>query len=259
MSLKCVLIGAGNLATHLGEELKCKGFQIVQVYSRTKESAQILANKVSASYTTDPKEITQLCEVFIVALKDDALSHILLEVNFANKLIIHCSGSLHISAINKFSENTGVIYPLQTFSKNRIVKFSEIPLYIEANSDKNLELVKFIADKLSDNVNSASSEDRLVLHIAAVFACNFVNHFYSLSESILEEKGFDFDILKPLIKETANKILSISPSDAQTGPAVRYDKSIIEKHLGILDENEKLSALYKAISESIFNFHQKTK
>jgi len=257
MSLSCVLIGAGNLATCLGAELNRKGFEIRQVYSRTRQSATRLASELNTSWTNDPGQVTGDCDFYTVALKDDAVSEVLPSIDFGNRLLIHCSGSLPLSVLEEFSTNRGVVYPLQTFSKNRTVNFSEIPLFIEANSENNLERVRFIARQLSGKVIEANSEERKILHIAAVFSCNFVNHLYALSESLLINNGFDFEILKPLIKETTDKIQDFSPAEVQTGPAVRYDWSVIGKHLEVLSGNKELAGLYKSISESIFAFHQK--
>ncbi len=257
MSLSYVLIGAGNLATCLGTELNRKGFEIRQVYSRTRQSAKRLASKLNTSWTNNPGQVTGDCDFYTVALKDDAVSEVLSSIDFGNRLLIHCSGSLPLSVLEEFSTNAGVVYPLQTFSKNRTVNFSEIPLFIEANSENNLERVRRIARQLSGKVIEANSEERKILHIAAVFSCNFVNHLYVLSESLLKDSGFDFEILKPLIKETTDKIQDFSPAEVQTGPAVRYDRSVIDKHLEALSGNKELAGLYKSISESIFAFHQK--
>lgn len=257
MRLNCVLIGAGNLAVHLGAELHRKGFQVVQVYSRTEESAKYLANKLGSAFTFLPEEIISDAGVYFIALKDSAVGEVLPKINFQNKLLVHCSGSLPLEVLKSYSLNYGVLYPLQTFSKNRGVDFSEIPVFVEANTESNLRAVLEIAVALSSNVKVATSEERLSLHLAAVFACNFVNHFYSLADLILAKNGFSFDILKPLILETAGKIRNIPPKQAQTGPAVRFDQSIIDKHLESLAGTPELAHLYKTISKSIFDLHKK--
>ena len=257
MGLKCVLLGAGNLATNLGFELKRKGYKIIQVYSHTAQSAEMLANKLETACTTLPESITRDTDVYFVVLKDSVVEEILAAIDFDNKPLIHCSGSLSLSVLKKFSENTGVLYPLQTFSKNREVNFFEIPLFIEGSSESNLLLVKSIASDLSGDVKVANSEERLIIHIAAVFANNFVNHCYTISELILNKYGFRFEILKPLIRETADKVRSLSPVKAQTGPAIRFDDTIIGRHLAVLSEDPELADLYKRISESIFKFYQK--
>jgi predicted short-subunit dehydrogenase-like oxidoreductase (DUF2520 family) len=258
MGLRCVLIGAGNLAFHLGGELCRNGIPIVQVYSRTVESAKKLAEKFNSQSTNIPEMISSDADIYIVALKDSVVEKILQRVIVGNKLIVHCSGSLPMDVLKPYSENYGVLYPLQTFSKKREIDFAETPVFIEANLDLNLATIKGIAEKLSKDVRNANSEQRLYLHIAAVFACNFVNHLYAIACSILEEKGIDFEVLRPLIMETAEKIKDLPPKEAQTGPAVRFDKAIIEKHIKYLSDKPDLSDLYKTISKSIFEFHKKS-
>lgn len=257
MGLRCVLIGAGNLAFHLGGELFRNEIPIIQVYSRTMVSAKKLAEEFSAQFTNIPERISSDADIYFVALKDSVVEEVLPRLNIGNKLIVHCSGSLSMDILKPYSENYGVIYPLQTFSKNRKVDFSEIPVFIEANSESNLAILQTIARKLSQRVEVANSDERLMIHIAAVFACNFVNHLYTLSDSILKKSGFSFDVLIPLIIETAKKIREISPKEAQTGPAVRFDQSVIEKHIKTLSGNPELAGLYKTISKSIFDFHKK--
>lgn len=258
MSLNFVFIGAGNLATHLSQALQKAGNTILQVYSRTESSAKELAEKLNVSYTISPAEINPNADVYFVALKDSAVPEVLSQVNFQNKLVVHCSGSLPLSSIEKYSAKIGVFYPLQTFSKQRNVNFAEIPVFIEANLVENEALLVQIGKQVSDSVSILNSEKRKFLHIAAVFACNFVNHFYTLSAEILKEKEIPFDVLKPLIKETAAKVQKMEPARAQTGPAVRYDENIISAHLEELKGNRNFAELYNSISRSIFEFHQKS-
>jgi predicted short-subunit dehydrogenase-like oxidoreductase (DUF2520 family) len=256
-SLRCVIIGAGNLASQLGVELFRNGVRIDQVYSRTESSAKSLAEKTEAGYTSRTEEIIGDADVYFIVLKDSAFSEVLPKIAFGDKLVIHCSGSLPIEVLESYSANFAVLYPLQTFSKNRAVNFSEIPVFIEANNERNLQVISRIAQKLSNIVKIATSEERLHLHIAAVFACNFANHMYSVAESILEKNGISFEVLKPLINETTKKISTMTPFNAQTGPAVRFDQNIISKHLEVLGNDTTLADLYKTISKSIFELHQK--
>jgi len=259
MSLNFVFIGAGNLATHLSLALLKAGNSILQVYSRTESSAIELAEKLGASYTISPAEINSNGDVYFVALKDSAFVEVLSQIDFQHKLVVHCSGSLPLSEIEKYSDNIGVFYPLQTFSKNRKVNFFEIPVFIEANSEENKRILVQIGKQIADSVSILNSEKRKFLHIAAVFSCNFVNHFYTLSAEILKEKEIPFDVLKPLIRETAAKVQEMEPVKAQTGPAVRYDENIISAHLEELKGKHNFAELYNSISKSIFEFHQKTK
>jgi predicted short-subunit dehydrogenase-like oxidoreductase (DUF2520 family) len=257
MSLNFCFIGAGNLATHLSKAFRNKGFKITQVYSRTEQSAKKLAGSLSANFTSSLNEIDKSVDIYFVAIKDSVIDEVLSQIDFENKLIVHCSGSLPLSSIEKYSENTGVFYPLQTFSKNRDINFDEIPIFIEANSVQNEELLIRIANKISNSVSVIDSEKRKVLHISAVFACNFVNYFYTIANDILKSKDIPFDVLRPLILETANKVQEMNPEDAQTGPAIRFDENIINTHLNELNEFDDYMELYKSISKGIFEHYNK--
>lgn len=256
MQHKICFIGAGNLATHLSYELQKQGHRIVQVYSRTNGSAKALANLVKAKYTTSPKEITNEASLYFVALKDSVVPQVLNQIDFKNKPVIHCSGSLPLSILETYSANIGVLYPLQTFSKSRKINFRKIPVFIEANTEELSNVLLDIGHSISGQVTILNSEKRKSLHISAVFACNFVNHMYSLAGNFLESKDIPFEVLKPLIEETANKIQELRPKEAQTGPAVRFDENIINNHLAQLNDFPMQKELYNSISKSIFEFHQ---
>lgn len=256
MSHRFVFIGAGNLATRLSLELKSKGFSIEQVYSRSEKSAKLLAKNLRTNYTTSSHNISTNADVYFVAIKDAAFEELLPKIDFRNKLLVHCSGSLPLSILEKYSENVGVFYPLQTFSKNREVNFSEIPVFIEANSTENEKKLFQIAEKISGKVSVLNSEKRLYLHISAVFACNFVNHFYTIAAEVLKSEEVPFDALLPLIMETAAKVQNMEPEKAQTGPAVRFDENVISKHTEVLQSFPEFQKLYDIVSESIFKFHQ---
>ncbi|HDR51604.1 MAG TPA: DUF2520 domain-containing protein, partial [Mariniphaga anaerophila] len=182
----------------------------------------------------------------------EVLPHVPIEDN----LLVHCSGSIPLSSIGKYSKNTGVFYPLQTLSRNRQLRFAKIPVFIEANSEENLNKLLKIASRISREVSVLDSKSRLNLHIAAVFACNFVNHFYTIAFEILKEKDISFDVLKPLILETAQKVQTMDPANAQTGPAVRFDKNVISTHLEALNGFPGYGDIYKKLSRSIYNYHK---
>ena len=253
MSLNFCFIGAGNLATQLSKAFKNKGFRITQIYSRTEQSAKKLADLLNINYTTSIHEIVKNADIYFVALKDEIVHEVLSQINFENKLVVHCSGSQSLSGFERYSENIGVFYPLQTFSKTRDVDFSEIPIFVESNSNKNEKLLLQIAGEISDSVSLLNSEKRKMLHISAVFACNFVNHFYTIAADILKSKNIPFEVLKPLILETAKKVQEMEPERAQTGPAIRFDEKIMNSHLNELNEFGDYQQLYKLISKSIFD------
>ena len=199
-----VFIGAGNLATNLAKALYYKGFRIVQVYSRTEESARALAEKVEADYTTDLQEISKDAKLYIVSLKDAAFVELLPQITEGKQksLLVHTAGSIPMSVWEGHAERYGVFYPMQTFSKQREVDFQEVPFFIEAKRAEDTELLKAIASTLSEKVYEADSEQRKSLHLAAVFICNFTNHMYALAADLLEKYNLPFEVMLPLIDET---------------------------------------------------------
>ena len=248
-----VFIGAGNLAVNLAKALYKKGFRIAQVYSRTEESAKSLAETVEAGWTNDLSHVVTDADLYIVALKDSALLELLPQITLYREhaLFVHTAGSLPMNIWEGNAQRFGVFYPLQTFSKEREVSFDEIPFFIEAAASQDAELLKAIAKTLSRKVYEATSGQRKSLHLAAVYACNFTNHLYALAADILEKNNLPFDTLLPLIDETARKVHELSPAEAQTGPAVRYDGNIINAHLEMLAGEPRMQEIYRLLSDSI--------
>lgn len=254
---KIVLIGAGNVATHLGKAFVDNGFQILQVYSRTEDSAKQLAEKLQADFTTDLERINREADLYVFSVKDAELTDVLENLPELNGLFVHTAGSVPMSVFADYHAHYGVIYPLQTFSKIKEVDFRMIPLFIEANSLEDESRLRVIASELSDSVTVLSSEKRKYLHLAAVFACNFVNHLYYQASQILESQDLSRDLLFPLILETADKVKTLHPLEAQTGPAVRYDTNVIEKHLQMLENAPEQQEIYRLLSDSIFESTKK--
>lgn len=248
-----VFIGAGNLATNLAKALYYKGFRIVQVYSRTEESARTLAQAVEAAYTTDLSSVAADARLYIVSLKDAAFVQLLPEIvaGKENALWVHTAGSIPMDVWAGKVNRYGVFYPMQTFSKQRTVDFRQIPVFVESNSAEDTRTLKDIASVLSENVYEADSEQRKSLHLAAVFTCNFTNHMYALAAGLLKKYGLPFEVMLPLIDETARKVHELEPRLAQTGPAVRYDENVIGEHLQMLSDEPDMQELYRLISESI--------
>jgi len=255
---RIVMIGAGNLASQLAKALHQKGIQIQQVYSRKTESAKVLAEKIGAQFTTDLNGIVPDADLYFIAVKDSAIPEILENLNLKNNpLIVHTAGSVSMSVLEDFSSNYGVFYPLQTFSKTRDVDFETIPICIEASHPSVLMKLEQLAQKISRSVNQINSEERKSLHLAAVFVNNFVNHLYAIGAEILHDKKLDFDLLRPLIRETAEKIEQLTPFEAQTGPAKRNDQSIISAQLKMLNDQAEFQKIYSFATESIFRLQQK--
>lgn len=248
-----VFIGAGNLATNLAKALYRKGFRIVQVYSRTEESARSLAQIVEAGYTTDLSAVTEDAQLYIVSLKDTALVKLLPQfvAGKENALWVHTAGSISMNIWEGYVERFGVFYPMQTFSKQREVDFRGIPIFVESNSEEDTQFLKDIASALSEKVHEATSDQRKSLHLAAVFTCNFTNHMYELAAELLKKYQLPFEVMLPLIDETARKVHELEPHAAQTGPAIRYDENVIKGHLQMLTDEPQVQELYRLISESI--------
>lgn len=252
--MRVVCIGAGNVATHLSLAMRQAGLVIVQVYSRSEKNAVSLANQLQTGWTTDLQEIVKDADIYLFSLKDDALASVIAQIQPNNGCWIHTAGSIPMDIFNGYANRYGVLYPLQTFSKNIFIDFTKIPCFIEANSPSDQELIYNIASRISTNVQTLASEKRKYLHLAAVFACNFSNHMYTLANKILEKQNIPFETILPLINETAAKIHSLTPMQAQTGPAIRYDQHVIQKHLDLLD-NPDMQEIYQIISKNIHKIH----
>ncbi|MBK5721237.1 DUF2520 domain-containing protein [Dysgonomonas sp. Marseille-P4677] len=250
--MKIVFIGAGNVAVHLATELYKYGFNIIQVYSRSFESATWLANQVEAQPVTNIEDIVSDADIYIFCLKDSVLEDIISQLHPNKGLWIHTSGSIPMSVFEKYNAAYGVIYPFQTFSKNRVLDWKTTPIFIEASDNKSLQTLDSISKQLSDKVSILSSTDRRYIHLTGVFACNFTNHMYSLAEHFLKKIDLPFNVALPLIDETASKVHELTPDEAQTGPAVRFDENIINKHLEMI-EDDRIKEIYKLISENIHN------
>ena len=244
-------IGSGNVATKLAMSLYQKDVCITQVYSKTMDNAKTLANSVNAEAINSISQISDNNDIIIISISDNALK----ELDFSNlpkqAIVCHTSGSVGLEVINSCN-NYGVFYPLQTFTKDTEVDITEVPFCIEANNPKNLEILISLASRLSKNVSEVNSQERAKMHLAAVFACNFTNAMYSIAEDLMLQSNLNFDYLRPLIKETAAKTISNSPQEIQTGPAVRNDRNIIDKHISDLHNNNDYKDLYALMSKIIY-------
>ena len=205
--MKGVIIGSGNVATHLSLAMaSLEGIEICQVYSPTEAHAKILAERLNCDFVTNPTQIRKDADVYLFALKDQALETVIRAVPANNGLWLHTSGSMPMQVFAGYTERYGVLYPLQTFSKSREISFQGIPLFIECHREEDKNCLEDLARRLSGKVCELSSEKRRSLHLAAVFACNFTNHIYALAEEILAKEGLSRDYLFPLIDETAAKV-----------------------------------------------------
>ncbi len=256
--MKVAILGAGNVATHLSKALIKAGYPIKQVWSRNHNHAIDLALEIGANSIPQISDLSNQIDVIIIAVSDDAIESVVSQIPISNQqqLILHTSGSTGLSVLEKHCQNCGVLYPLQTFSKNHDVDFSTIPLLMEANHHQAEEQLLMIAKKLSLKVEKVNSENRMRIHVSAVFACNFTNHFYAIAEKLVKDTNLSFDLIKPLILETAQKAILNSPSKTQTGPAKRNDAATIDKHLDLLKSNPQLQNLYAIVSQDIVKMYQ---
>lgn len=228
------------------------GHDLLQVYSKTEQSAERLAAMLHCPWTTELKEVSDGADVYIIAVKDGVLADVAqqLAAEHDERFLVHTAGSMPMETLP--TNRRGVLYPMQTFSKERIVDFKHIPCFVEAANEKDGELLHELAETLSESVYEANSEARKYLHLSAVFCCNFANHCYALAEKLLQEHGgLPFEVMLPLIDETAKKVHELSPKKAQTGPAVRWDTNVMEKHMQLLKDNPQLQEIYRLLSESV--------
>lgn len=249
--MKVVFVGAGGVATNMAIAIKKAGHDIVAIYSRTIESATTLAQQTSSKATADIKQLPTTADVYIISVSDSALPDVATKLteHATGALVVHTAGSMPLTTIP--GNRSGVLYPMQTFSRQRTVDFSCVPLFLECTDDKDKHTLESLAQSISKNVRWLNSEKRKSLHLAAVFACNFTNHCYHMAARILEKEDIPFSVMLPLTDETANKVHALSPHDAQTGPAVRLDMNVMQKHLGLLKDAPDLQEIYEVLSTNI--------
>lgn len=255
--MNIAILGAGNIAWHLSKAFIKAGHPVKQIWSRTAAKAIDLALEIGANSIDDLNKLHNEIDLIVIAVNDESIAEVAALIPYQHQLVVHTSGSTSIKILEAHFSNCGVIYPLQTFSKSADVNFSNVPVCIEGNSITSTEILFHIASKLSPNVHVIDSDKRLMLHISAVFACNFSNHLFAIAQALLEESGMNFNLIKPLIMETAIKAMEIMPAEAQTGPAKRNDQVTVLKHLEMLKERPEWFELYQKISQDIVKMSSK--
>ncbi|MVO08127.1 DUF2520 domain-containing protein [Flavobacterium sp. TP390] len=245
--LKVIVIGSGNVAQHLIKVfLQTKEVSLVQAFARKTESLLHLLPK--ELITNNYKALLE-ADVYLISVTDNAIHEVSNLLPFKNKLVVHTSGTSNINVLSTKNRN-GVFYPLQTFSKDKAVDFSSIPICLEAENTSDYDTLEFLAKTISNKVYSIDSVQRSTLHVAAVFVSNFVNHMYVIGNDICQKNKIPFEILQPLIQEVATKISVLTPKEAQTGPALRNDTQTIEKHLEFLKDSN-YQDIYQLLTQSI--------
>lgn len=250
MRWRVVLIGSGNVATSLALALNGK-CHLVQVYSRSMASAEALASRVGAQATNDLSQIVTDADIYVISVVDDAITRVLETCPARGGLWVHTSGSTSIDVFKGKRTRYGVLYPMQSFSKSCPARMHEVHIFIEGCDSCATQEVKELAMLLTNNVHEITSRERERLHVAAVFACNFANHMFTLSSEVLDEAGIPFDAMLPLIKTTIAKLDNLTPTQSQTGPAARGDINVIERHLQSLSGDKH--DIYRLLSQSILN------
>ncbi|QJD97997.1 DUF2520 domain-containing protein [Mucilaginibacter robiniae] len=249
--MKITILGAGNVATHMAAALFSAGHIIVQVYSRTPQNARLLAKQVQAEAIGNLNDVSTSTDMYLISVKDDVIEEIVAALAHHQKLIVHTSGATTLQILTTYIQQAGVFYPLQTFSKSKAIDFSQVPMCVEGANEEITALLQQLAQSITQNVYLVSSEQRKILHLSAVFACNFPNYLYYIAQQLLAQQQLSFDLLRPLILETAEKVQQQFPADVQTGPAVRKDEKTMDAHIALLNAQPDVQHLYQLLSQAI--------
>ncbi len=252
--LKVTIIGAGRVATHLGKRLFEQGIQIQEVFSRQKPKAQRLAEELHAQALDELSNVQSSADLYLLAISDNAISEVAQALSFLpqSAIIVHTSGATPSTVLQPYFERFGIFYPLQSFSEGRQPDFTNLPICIHATLPEVLQTLEILARLISPKVYHLNDQDRAILHVAAVFVNNFSNHLFHIAEQMLEQEDLPFELLKPLILETAQKVQQQSPSQMQTGPASREDDLTLLRHLDYLSKFPEWQKLYENITKSIY-------
>jgi len=248
--MEIVIIGTGNTAAVLGRKYKAAGHRIAQVYGRDASAASALAYELETESTAYWSVVNRMADIYIVAVSDIAIKDIIKELQLPDKTIVHTAASVSKEILQTATTHYGVLYPLQSLKKSA-AHLPEIPIIIDAGDSETLEQLAFLAGSISHTVVKAGDDERQKLHLAAVFCNNFVNHLFVLMQEYCAAENLDFNLLKPLIAETAARIAVMQPAEAQTGPAIRHDETTLNKHLELLQNHPQLIAFYQLFTQSI--------
>ncbi|MDE6702245.1 MAG: DUF2520 domain-containing protein [Muribaculaceae bacterium] len=250
-----VIIGAGNVATHLAHAFQNAGCHIAQVYSRSLGHASRLAFELKDSRPIDDLSLlTEEADLYIISVADAAVATIAEAMPKVKGIVAHTSGSVPLAALTPASDRTAVLYPLQTFTRDAVVDIANVPFFTEASDAKTLEDIDSFARLLSDKVYHADSYKRKTLHIAGVLSCNFVNYLWDCTAQVLAADGYDFSVVEPLVRATLDKAVAIGPRAAQTGPAMRCDAEVMRQHMERLDPDK--ARIYRELSNEIMKTHK---
>jgi predicted short-subunit dehydrogenase-like oxidoreductase (DUF2520 family) len=250
---KIALAGSGNIAWHLANGLKLQGYEISGIWSRNYSNALALAENCGAMVSEKIYDLRENADMIILAVADKAIEVVASGIGRFDGIVVHTAGSVPMDVLKDFFLDYGVFYPLQTFTKGTPVDLSEVPFLLESSSDEVFHAIKQATLSLSAKAYEADSHQRMLLHVAAVFAGNYSNLMYSISNEVIKSSGLPKEILHPLILETARKATSGDPLKMQTGPARRNDTSTIEKHIETLASLPEYAELYRLLAKLIIN------
>ena len=257
--MKIVIIGAGNVATHIAKALAAHNLAPAQIWSRHANTAAALAGQVGSQAVANIEDIDTDADIYVISVTDQALEQVItgLCAHCRQGVFVHTAGTMPMELFEGKCRHYGVLYPMQTFSKDKSLDFNKIPCFVEASDQLADDAIMQVTNLLSDNVHRLAGKDRKWLHVAAVFACNFSNACYTMAERILQAHGLSFDVMLPLVDETTAKLHSLSPVEAQTGPAARNDHNVMNRHKDMLKDAPDMQAVYQMMSEIIMNSKNK--
>ncbi|MDR7831272.1 DUF2520 domain-containing protein [Riemerella anatipestifer] len=249
--MEIVIIGSGNVAFHLNNAFHEANIKVSQLFGRNEDALKLMSETTKIPYSTNT---LQNADLYIICVKDDVIAEVSQIIKNENALVVHTSGSMPKDALEG-NYKKGCFYPLQTFSKNKILDYTEIPFFIEAENPQDLDILKNLALRISPRVQEADYEKRKYIHLTAVFACNFVNHLYARAKEIADSQNIPFNYFIPLVEETMDKIYYLDPKKAQTGPAVRNDARVLELHKQLITDETQLE-IYNLMNQSIKKMYE---
>ena len=249
--MRIVIIGSGNVAYHLAKAFGENQIPIAQIFGRNKNDLSAIAEELQIPYSVEKLADADL---YIISVNDSSIEVVSELIENPNALVAHTSGSVSRDTLSG-NYRKAVFYPLQTFSKTKVLDYSNIPFFIDAETETDAKILKNIASKISEKVLLADDHKRKYIHLTAVFASNFVNHLFARAKEISDSQNIPFDYFLPLIDETVQKIHEIEPKSAQTGPAVRNDQRVLQLHEALIKDEEHLK-IYKTINESIKKMYE---
>lgn len=255
--IRIVILGSGNVAYSLAKAVAKSELDLVQIYARNIQEGSYLAEQCNCKFTSDIEQL-EPADLYIISVNDRSIEQLARKIKAKDSVVAHTAGSVAMDVLAASTKNYAVIYPLQTFTKGRDMDFEHIPIMIEGSTTHAKACARLFAERISKNVLEVDSEARKVIHLSAVFTCNFVNHMYVIGERLVESHNLSFDLLKPLIEETTRKALEVeSPVLTQTGPALRNDYQTKAVHCDMLMQQPELKTMYINLSNSIWETSKK--